>query len=80
MRPDGAAVRQAEKQQVDAFQRLRAHELERRAPSQIRMREVDELPVEPLAGHLPDVDVRMGEEEPQQLAAGVAGRADDRRR
>ena len=44
------------------------------------MRKVDELAIEPLARHLPDVEMRMGECEPQQLAAGVAGRTDDRNR
>ena len=44
---------------------------------QIRMREVNELAVEPLAGDLPHVELRMGEQQTQQFAAGVAGRADD---
>ena len=48
--------------------------------AQIGMREVDELAVEPLARDLPDLEARMRQREAQQLAAGVAGRADDGRR
>ena len=72
-----AAVRQAQKQHVHALERLGARELQRRAAPQIGVREVDELAVEPLAGHLRHVEPRMAEQEPKQLAAGVAGGADD---
>ena len=41
------------------------------------MREVHELAVEPLARDLLHLEIRMGEREPEQLAAGVAGGADD---
>ena len=73
-----AAVRQAEKQQIAFLDRLRAHELQLRPLPQIRMREVDELAVEPLARDLLHLEIRMREREAQQFAAGVAGRADDR--
>ena len=72
-----APVRQAEEQDVDPLQRLGPHELERRPAPQIGMREVHELAVQPLARHLPHVEAWMAEEQPDQLAAGVAGRADD---
>jgi hypothetical protein len=44
------------------------------------MREVDELAVEPLARHLSHVHVGMREQKAEQFAAGVSGRAQDRRR
>ena len=75
-----AAVRQAEEQQVALLDRFRAHELELRALPQIRVREVDELAIEPLARDLLHLEMRMGKREAQQFTAGVAGRADDRDR
>ena len=41
------------------------------------MREVNELAIEPFARDLLDLEVWMPESETQQLAAGVAGCADD---
>ena len=39
---------------------------------------VYELPGQALGRHLPYLDVRMEQEQPQQFAAGVPGRAGDR--
>jgi hypothetical protein len=41
------------------------------------MREVDELPVEPLARDLPDLELRMRQRETKQLTAGISGRTND---
>src|SRR5687768_3721034 len=41
------------------------------------MREMHELAVEPLAGDLLDLELRMRERQTQQLATGVPGRTDD---
>ena len=73
-----AAVRQAEEDQIAFLDRLGAHELQLRASPQIGMREVDELAIEPLAGDLPDLEMRMREREPKKFAPGVTGGADDR--
>ena len=72
-----AAVRQAEEQQIAFLDRFRSHELQLRAFAKIRMREVDELAVEPLARDLLHLEMRMREREAQQFAAGIAGGADD---
>ena len=75
--PHGAAVRQAQEQQIAFLDRLRAHELQLRAPPEIRVREVHELSVEPLARHLLHGDFGMRQREAQELASRIPGGAND---
>ncbi len=68
----GAAVGQAEKEQVGRFQLARADKLQLGAPAQVGMREVDEVAGVAFAGDLPDHHVRVVQQQAQQFAAGVA--------
>ena len=68
---------QAQKQEIHALQRLGPHELQCRSPAQVGVCEVNELTVETFAGHLPDIEPRMVEQQSKQFAAGVARRAND---
>ena len=72
-----AAVRQPEEEQVAFLNRLRPHELQLRSLPEVGVREVHELAVEPLAGDLLYLQIRMCQREAEQFAAGVAGGADD---
>jgi hypothetical protein len=72
-------MRECEKQQIDGLQPFRPHELQRRTPPEVRMREVDELTVEPFARHLTKVKARVAEKQAQQLATRVTRSADDGR-
>src|SRR5205085_11842950 len=72
----GAAVRQPEKEQIALLDRLGSDELELRALPQVRMREMHELAIQPLTGDLLHLEIRMGQRQTQQFAAGIAGGAD----
>jgi hypothetical protein len=74
------AVRQSEKQQIALLDRLRSHELQLCSLAEIRMREVHELPIEPLAGDLFHFELRVREGQTKQLASGVPGGANNRDR
>ena len=52
-------------------------ELQAGGAAQVRMHAVGELPGEALGGDLGYLDLRMAEQQAQQLAAGVAGGAGD---
>ena len=62
---DRAPVRQAQEEQIHALNSLGSHEFERCPAPQVRVREMDELAVEPFAGDLANVDVRVGQQQPQ---------------
>ena len=72
------SVGQAEEQHVAGLELGGGGELEPRRPAEVRMRVVHELPGQPFRGDLAHLDARMEQEEAQQLATGVSGRAGDR--
>ena len=72
-------IRQAEKEHVAARHILVVDELQIGALAQIRMRRRDRLARERLAAGDDLPDLRMAEQQTQQLTAGVAAGADDAR-
>jgi hypothetical protein len=72
-----AAVRQAEEQHVAGLELIERDEFQLARGAQVRVSEVDEGACISLARDLRDVDLRVREQQAQQLAPGVAGRAGD---
>ena len=68
------AVREGEERGVDLGQRVPDREVGR---GEVRVVAADRIVVAVAAGEPDDVDVRMARQQPDQLGADVAGRADD---
>ena len=71
-------VGQAKEQHVAGLELRGGGELQSRRGTQVRVRVVHELPGQTLRRHLTHLDVRVEQEQPQQLAAGVPRCARDR--
>ena len=70
-------MRKTHEEHVTAGKLVEAAELQTGGAAQVRMHAVGELPGEALGGDLGYLDLRMGEEQAQQFAAGIAGGACD---
>jgi len=75
--PHGAAVGQAEEQDVAGLEVVEAGELEPGLLAKVGMERVDEVARAGFRGRLDDLDIRMAEQDPEGLASGVAGGPDD---
>src|ERR1700687_2030304 len=74
----GLAMGKRDKEDVSRLQRCPRLELQLGPPPQVRVHGVHELSAEALRRHLGHLNLRVGKEETEQLAAGVSGAADDR--
>ena len=72
-----AAVGQAKKEQIAAFEIVSADKLQLGAPAQIGVSEMDERTGVPFACDLFDNNMGVVEQQPQQLATDIAGCADN---
>jgi hypothetical protein len=71
-------VRQRQKQQVARLDTGGRHELQGGMTAQIRMRADEGLAGQALGCDLRQLDIRVEQQQPRQLAADVAGCANDR--
>ena len=74
----GLAVREAREEDIAGRELAEGHEAKPCEAAQVRVGAVRELPRETLRGHLHHLGVRVGQQEAQELAAGVAGTTRDR--
>ena len=75
----GAAVGQADKEHVAAFELVERAERQLGGAAEVGVGEVDEGAGESLTGHLGNLYLWVAEEQAQQLATGVPGTSDDGR-